>query len=283
MNMDKDKFEFVHSKALTKKEKKFYVNLYKQLCCLIDDEYRKKGNNKQQRMKALQDNLYKVIKQYPELLYINRYILESEPPFRTGSYYYTFLYELMEYDLYELIEKLCDDVEVCKLTTCFGRPLIYWLIPKDPHPDNYQFDIDCYNKKIKSVLSILEKHPELLYFQDNEGYNLAGRIISQYSNGSKYLKPFIPYILDSIKDSLIAEQQTKKGYNLGMLCAYYKHQELFEIAYNNTKARMQKNNAGDTMEMIANNNGLIIPPLSDEQIYDFYNEIISKKIDDICK
>ena len=50
MSMDKDKFEFVHSKALTKKEKKFYVNIYKKLCCLIKDEHYKNGNNKEQRI-----------------------------------------------------------------------------------------------------------------------------------------------------------------------------------------------------------------------------------------
>ena len=46
---------------------------------------------------------------------------------------------------------------------------------------------------------------------------------------------------------------------------------------------MKKNDAGDTMEMIANNNGLIVPPLSDETVYNFYNGIVSKKVQDIRK
>ncbi len=61
-----------------------------------------------------------------------------------------------------------------------------------------------------------------------------------------------------------------------MYAAHYKNQELFDIAYH-PKARVQKNKQGDTMEMIANNNGLIIPPLTEEQVYDYHDEEISKK------
>ena len=37
------------------------------------------------------------------------------------------------------------------------------------------------------------------------------------------------------------------------------------------------------MKIIANNNGLIVPPLTDEEVYDFYNKRIEEKFEEMLK
>lgn len=286
IDKNKNKYEFEHSKSLTRKEKKYYARVFDELCKLISDECYKKGNNREQRIKALENNLFNVIKKYPELLYIKKYIYQqtSSAGSTVGYYDYsrTFLYELYAFEMYDLIEKLCEDVEICKLPTFGDSSLFFRLIPSEPDP-KHQNCVDEFNKKSKLITNILQKHPELLSFKNQWENNFAGEIISNFKPNSEFIKPFIPFIHASLEDSEIATQQNNRGFNIGMLCAHYKHQELFNVAFQNSSARAQKNDVDDTMEMIANNNGLIVPPLSDKQVYDHYNEVVSKKIEEICK
>ena len=58
----KDKFSFVHKKQLTRKQMQHYIKIYTGLEDLISKESYKEGNNKEQRMRALEDNIVKVIK-----------------------------------------------------------------------------------------------------------------------------------------------------------------------------------------------------------------------------
>ncbi len=287
-NSKKDRYEFTRDNNLTKKEKIFYVELFEKLCKLMSDECYKDGYNKKQRIKALEDNLLKVIQKYPELLFMKKYnINHSTVGYEIRTYYdnsITFLYEVVaSYKLYNVIEQLCvENIDICSFHTFDKRKLFFEIIPEKPNA-KYQHSIDEYNAKSKLALSLLEKHPSLLYLKNRWGENFANVILRSYSSDSEYIKPFMPYILKSLNNTEIATQQDYYGYNLGMVCALNKHQELFDIAYQNPKARLQKNDDGETMEMIANNTGLIVPPLTDEQVYEFYNERINKKIEDICK
>lgn len=286
-NSKKDRYEFTRDNNLTKKEKIFYVELFEKLCKLMSDECYKDGYNKKQRIKALEDNLLKVIQKYPELLFMKKYnINHSTVGCETLTYYnysITFLYEVAFYKLYNVIEQLCvENLDICSFPTFDKRKLFFDIIPEKPNA-KYQHSIDEYNAKRKLTLSLLEKHPALLYLKDGWGENFANIILRSYSSDSEFIKPFMPYILKSLNNTEIATQKDYYGCNLGMVCALKKDQELFDIAYQNPKARLQKNNDGETMEMIANNNGLIVPPLTDEQVYEFYNERMNKKIEDICK
>lgn len=288
-NKQQDKFEFEHDKQLSKKEKTNYIKIFDGLCKLIREECSDNGNNREQRINALEDNLYNIIKKYPELLNMKKYVFCKYPYQKNRDFYYygrTFLYYLNFHELYNIIDKLCDDIEICKQPTIEYKSLFFDLIPTIPM--NYMLDpqhwLEEYNKKSKLIISILKKHPELLSFKNKiNGNNFASQILSNFGENDKYLKPFMPYILESLNNSEIATQTNKSGYNLGMLCALYKQQELFEMAYKNPKARLQKNNVGNTMEMIAKNKGLIIPLLPNKEVYDFHNQIIRGKIENICK
>lgn len=275
MKTKNEKFVF-ENKKLSRKEKIKLGKLYLGIRKLICEETHEKGNNKEQRIKALEDNIIKVIKKYPELLHMTRYEWVSIEHY--GVYYgkysedgETILYDFLHCGLENVLKELCQDIEVCKLNVHMG-----WNIVS-------QLAFDCFSRRLDLLNYILDMHPELLSHQDCNGYNPASRIIKSHYHEKDILKKFEPYILESLKDEKIATQQDSSGYNIGMLCAHFKLQEYFDVAYKNAVAREQKNENGETMKIIANNNGLIVPPLTDEEVYDFYNKRIEEKFEEMLK
>ncbi len=280
-NSDNDKFEFIHNKLLTKKQKQHYIKIYTGLVKLIEDESRKTGDNQKQRINVLQDKLISIIQSYPELLYMKHYKYNKSylEPYH-DDYSISFQKHLLNREFFGVLENICQNIDICKLEAFMGSSLLFLIAPFG----GFSLDKDFDEKRLQLVRTLLKKHPELFTFKDeNYNQNLGMYLIGSINDDNQLSDEQTQIVKQFIEHPIACLQQDGTGCNLGMLAAYYKNQELFDLAYQNPKARMQKNKHGDTMEMIANNNGLIIPPLTDEQVYDFYNEIISKKIDDICR
>ncbi|MBE7074962.1 MAG: hypothetical protein E7376_03190 [Clostridiales bacterium] len=283
-----DKVFYEGNKKLTRKEKKFLEKLFRNLSTLIENECKnaKEGQNREQRIRALEDNLLKVINQYPELLYVVRYDCYPAAggfPTNYSIYGKSILFDIKTNGLNNLLKELAKDPEICKVTVSSNTCLLFKLIPDPPFSD-IERSVKEYKKELDLFKEIYETNPELIYFQDQKGKSICHYILeNDYNRYNKYIQDLEPYMLESLKSNSIVTYQDKNGNNLGMLFAKKGLQKLFNEAFSNQEARMQKNNSGETMEIIANNKGLIIPPLTDKQVYDFYNSIISKKIDKLCK
>lgn len=285
-NKNEDKYKFEKSK-LSKKEQKFYVNIFDGLVQLIKDETRKSGNNETVRIKALEDSLYDTIQKYPELLNIKQFKLISDA-FNEGFNVYdesrTFLNYLLESGMYGLIEKIGNNLDVCRMQTYDDNILLFDLAYKNP----------------SLTTSFLEKDPSLLSMKDYDGNNFASHIITgeyinyvegeyvnyiegKYVNNVDYVKKYMPFIIKSLEDTNLATQLNNDGENLGMLCAKNGYPQLLEIAIKNKKAKIQENRAGKTMEIIGIENGYVHPKISDKKFYALYSEFINKKINEVIK
>ena len=87
----------------------------------------------------------------------------------------------------------------------------------------------------------------------------------------------------ALKDNIASTQQNSNGYNIGMLVACGKDQELFDIAVKNTDAKLQTNNYGYNMVMLALKNGLDVSLPEKNNTKEYYELLINKKVNDICK
>ena len=267
-------FEFIHKKKLTKKQKQHYIKIYEGLVKLIKEECSKKGENQEQRIKALQATLITVVSRYPELLYMKSYEGDKD------AYSTTFQQKLNIYGLIDVLENICQDVNVCELEAFGHISLLFSIVIYK----NFDFAKGQDEKRFELVKSLLKKHPELLTFRDGRyNENLGMYLIRELNADNKQAELLIPIIKMFIEDPDACRQRDGDGYNLGMLAAKYKIKELFDLAVKNAQARKQKNFNGDTMEIIAKNNGIQVPTLTDKEIYFHYREILDEKIDDICK
>lgn len=254
-------YKYIGKKFISPLKKKKVIDIYKKLVSLmkkIDDE---NGNIKEIKKSILEDKLIEVIKEYPELLYITRI---ADHDIRS-----TFAFEAHDNKYMRLFDEITNHEDVCSNPFYLCWNLLEYLAYYEKENDN------------TSIYSIIHKHPSLLTYQNSYGYNIAMDIV-RFQNDS-CVKHFMPIIESAIKDPVASTQQNNKGYNIGMLCAEYKYQQLFDLAYKNAAAREQVNNNGDNMVMIAQNNGLIIPPLSEEEVRDYYKSRIESQIDEICK
>ena len=245
-----DKFEFIHNKQLTKKQKQHYIKIYTGLVKLMQDESRKIGNNQKKRINVLQDQLISVIQRYPELLYMKYYQYNNAYP---NSYHDdhagSFQLQLLNYELFEVLENICQDINICKLEALMGRSLLFLIAPWGNFSTSKDFD----EKRLQLVKTLLKKHPELLTFIDQKyNQNLGMYLIGSINDDNQLADERTQIVKQFIEHPIASLQQDENGCNLGMYAAHYKNQELFDIAYQNPKARVQKNKQGDTMEMIAN-------------------------------
>ncbi len=160
-------------------------------------------------------------------------------------------------------------MEVCKLD--------FW---EDNNVMEYVTYICTKEESNKLLAYILHTNPTLIrHISHRFGYNIGMSCVKFCSNTDTF-----DYIVKAtINDEVASLQTDPRGNNIGMLCAEQKKQELFNLAYQNPKARLQKNRNGDNMAMIAQNNGLIVPPLSEEEVKEYYEQIITEKVDEICK
>ena len=121
--------------------------------------------------------------------------------------------------------------------------------------------IEEQNLLANTIFNALKDDDILLYQREDYG-NLAVNHAS-FMKKTDVLDPVFKTYLNHPIASL---QQGYYGqYNLGMLCAKYKRQDLFNLAYQNPVAREQKNIDGYTMIDVALENGLTIPTLTDDE------------------
>lgn len=263
-----EKYTYVGNNRISFKKRKKLEEMIKKLTELMYDINRKDGNNKLVKKQILEEKLIDVIKTYPELMYMLHYTLNNSDHFdRTHS----FAYYALEYEYYKLLKEMCNSQDVCTMQMWDGNITIEYLALTDRYP---------------LLFEILDEHPCLLRYPTSSSENLGLEFAYKINNDNKNTNidaNAIEFIKRFINDEIACLQVDKNGNNIGMLCAKHKNQELFELADKNPKARQQVNKDGDNMEMIANNNGLIVPPLSEEEVRDYYKEQLCKKVDEICK
>lgn len=261
-----EKYIYVGNNHISFKKRKKLEDIFKKLTSLMHDISREDGNNKDVKKQILEEKLIEVIKTHPEIMYMLHYGPDSCGYFsRTAS----FAYYCLEYGYLKLFDELCNNKDVCTMQMWDDKTTIGYLALMDRYP---------------LLMQILEKHPDLIRHQTKDGnlwLDFAYKM--NHINTDKNIINLNKLLKKVIMDDIACLQVDKNGNNIGMLCAKYKNQELFELAYKNPEARKQVNKDGDNMAMIANNNGLIVPPLSEEEVKEFYTQQIHSKVDEICR
>ena len=245
-------------KFISPAKKKKLFNIYNGLYELMNKINSKKGNNAEIQKQIFENKLIEVFREYPELLYIN-----------TDELNKSFLYHAIGNNYFNFVKEMLQNEEVCKMSIWSNVSVIEDLLvyTKDEKYHNIAYQaINTFPRLLRSTIC-------------GNGFNLG----MQLCDREKLTDIQAKIVYMTIEDEIACLQTSPKGNNIGMLCAKYKKQEFFEKAFKNPRARLQRNKDGDNMEMMAQKNGLIIPPLTEKEVREFYEESISKQIDELCK
>ncbi|MBE7074496.1 MAG: hypothetical protein E7376_00730 [Clostridiales bacterium] len=262
-------FVYLGEKHISFSKKKKLEKMFFALKELMIKTSRESGNNAEIKKQVLENKLIEVVKEYPELIFCAEKITEEIYDGWWQTHNESFLYTAFDKKYYNLVKEITNNKEVCTmLFDDHGNSFIEFIAI-----------MSHYECAQELLFDILDKHPTLLRHKGKNGNNLACFAAYRYKD-VPYLKELI---IRTINDEGACYQLNDKGNNIGMVCAKNGYQELFDLAYKNILARAQINKNGDNMAMIAQNNGLIVPPLSKQEVKEFYEEQINNKIYQICR
>ena len=227
-----------------------------------------KGANNTAKINALEDKITEMVEVLPKLKYMKKEI---------GSYCTRTIAELAaSKQMFKLLKECCVPAHTVLVKGDCGFTFLEHLVIHF----NSTYSKTEEDRKIiqKIILNALEDE-KVLKYTNSRGENFGMFCVSHL----KECPELIPVVEKYILNPETATMQDGAGYNIGMKCARFKQQELFELAYKNPVARHQRNNKGETMALIANNNGILVPPLTEDELYEEYTFIYEELLKNLCK
>ena len=231
-----------------------------------------KGANNIAKINALEDKITEIVEVLPKLKYMKK---EHYDGF--NLVHVDIIAELAAGNrMYKLLKECCTPPQTTLITGYHGFTMLEHLAI---HMDwSYAKSHEDKQKIVDIILNAIQDD-KVLFHKGLNGQNFGMFCINHLDRNTE-LKSVVELFITNPET---ATMQDANGNNIGMLCAICNQQELFELAYKNPVARLQRNNKGETMALIANNNGLLVPPLTEQELYEEYSNIYEEQIKNLCK
>jgi len=220
-------------------------------------ELQAKMKEKEQKIDVLQDKLIMVFEKYPELLRMTK-----KEDRRTSDFLKILTNKKLCRTLKHLLQK---DETLCYKENELGYNIISLLA------------MSWHGELCDLLLELVNENKNLLKHQDSSGRTLAMHCDFVVSGKLDDI------VKMSLQDDEIALLQDKSGNNLGMVCAWKKRQDLFDLAYQNEKLRKQTDHFGFSMYDKARMQGLKLPELTKDEQREIIDKNMSKRIDYILE
>ena len=227
-----------------------------------------KGANNTAKINALEDKITEMVEVLPKLKYMKKEI----DPYCTKT-----IAELAaSKQMVKLLKECCAPAHTVLVKGDSGFTMLEHLAI---HFNGSYTETEEDRKILQKIILNALEDEKVLKYTNSRGENFGMFCVSHL----KECPELIPVVEKYILNPETATMQDGAGYNIGMECARFKQQELFELAYKNPVARLQRNNKGETMALIANNNGILVPPLTEDELYEKYTFIYEELLKNFCK
>ncbi len=230
-----------------------------------------KGANNIARINALEDKITEIIEVLPKLKYMKKEHYKG-----SNLVHVDIIAESAASNrMYKLLAECCNCDAILLTGHCGFTMLEYFAIHMDW---SYAKNSEDKQKIVDIILNAIQDE-KVLFHKGFSGKNFGMFCVDHLDKNPELISVVEKYITNPET----ALMQDDNGFNIGMECARLKEQELFELAYKNPGARNQRNNKGETMALIANNNGMLVPPLTEQELYEEYSSIYEEQIKNLTK